>query len=41
MRKPTILLILLPAVLGAGVVLRKLAARSNTQVHRINQEKRS
>jgi hypothetical protein len=35
------LLVLLPAVATAAVVLRKLAARSNTQVHRINQEKRS
>jgi hypothetical protein len=33
-RKPLVLL----ALAGAVVVVRKLAARSNTQVHRINQK---
>jgi hypothetical protein len=36
-RRPVVLLALLPAVAGAVVALRRLAARSNTQVHRINQ----
>lgn len=37
-RRPLVLLVLLPATAGAAVVLRKLAARSNTQVHRINEK---
>jgi len=36
-RKPAKLLVL-AAVAGLAVALRKLAARSNTQVHRINQK---
>jgi hypothetical protein len=38
--KPKRQLVLLPLAAGALLALRKLAARSNTQVHRINQEKR-
>lgn len=33
-RKPLVLL----ALVGAVLAVRKLAARSNTQVHRINQK---
>lgn len=36
--RPVILLVLLPVVAGAAVALRRIAARSNTQVHRINQK---
>ena len=36
-RRSVVVLALLPVAAGAAVVLRKLAARSNTQVHRINQ----
>lgn len=32
------LVVALAVLTGAAVVLRKLAARSNTQVHRINQK---
>jgi hypothetical protein len=34
-----LLLALLPVAAGGAVLLRRLAARSNTQVHRINQTK--
>jgi hypothetical protein len=34
LRKPLVLL----ALVGAVLAVRKLAARSNTQVHRINQK---
>jgi hypothetical protein len=34
LRKPLVLL----AMAGAALAVRKLAARSNTQVHRINQK---
>lgn len=36
-RKPVKLLVL-AVVAGLAVALRKLASRSNTQVHRINQK---
>lgn len=37
-RKPVVVLALLPLVAGALLAVRRLAARSNTQVHRINQK---
>jgi hypothetical protein len=37
-RKPLVLLALLILPAGAVLAVRKLAARSNTQVHRINQK---
>ncbi len=38
MKKKLLLVVL---AVAAGVVVRKLAARSNTQVHRINQRSES
>jgi hypothetical protein len=37
-RKRLVLLALLPAAAGVVALVRALAARSNTQVHRINQK---